>query len=403
MAEKIKGLGGVSEMLYFKNKYKERERHIDEASSAPLGGLPEINRKAQERHPEEQVFIIENVIDRASEAKTYVLRRKDGKNPAFFRAGQFVVIRQVVDGKMIARPVTISCGPALTLEGKMMLTVKLVHDGYLSGYIQENWKPGMEVTTSGPQGTGYYEPFRDAKHVIACIGGSGITTAFAMANAIADGDEDFDLTILYGSRTQNDIMFKKEFDEIERRTDKVRLVNILSDEDAVGYEHGFITADLIKKYADKFASGERYSIFAAGPQAMYRFLDGEVSKLGIEQKFYRKELFGSIKEPWTLPGYPMEAKDKVFNVHVKMCSREYDIPCSANESIITAFERAGIAGPNRCRGGICGWCRSQLVSGQVFIPEIVDGRREADKVYGYIHPCASFALSDLSLDVPAKG
>ena len=98
--------------------------------------------------------------------------------------------------------------------------------------------------------------------------------------------------------------------------------------------------------------------------------------------------------------YPQEAKDKVFNLHVKMCNKEYDIPCNANENMLVALERAGIAGPNRCRGGICGWCRSKLLSGEVFIPENTDGRRDADKVYGYIHPCASFALSDASIEVP---
>lgn len=396
MAKVKVGASGITDMLYFKNKYKEREKLIESASTATIRSDIPLNIKALERHPDEQIFIIDQIIDRAGDAKSYVLKRKDGKNPAFFRAGQYVVIRHKVDGKLIARPVSLSCGPALTLEGKYMVTVKRVPDGFLSGYIHDNWKVGMEVVTSGPQGVGYYEGFRDANKVIACAGGSGITPIFSMANAIADGDEDFEMIILYGSRTKADIMFAEEFTEIQKRTNKVRLVNVLSEEESEGCEHGFITAELIQKYAGE---GE-YSVFAAGPQNMYRFLDQEVEKIGLPQKFYRKELFGSIKEPWTLPGYPMEAKDKVFNVHVKMCSKEYDIPCSANESIIIAFERAGIAGPNRCRGGICGWCRSKLVSGEVFIPEIVDGRREADKVYGYIHPCASFALSDLSLDVP---
>lgn len=395
---KIKvGATGLTDMLYFKTKYKEREKAINSTPASPLSGEIPLNTKANERHPEKQIFIIEEIIDRASDAKSYVLRRKDGANPAFFRAGQFVVIRHKVDGKLIARPVSLSCGPALTLEGKYMITVKRVPDGFLSGYIHDHWKVGMEIETSGPQGVGYYEPFRDAKHVIACAGGSGITPIFSMANAIADGDEDFNMTILYGTRTKADIMFAEEFAEIVKRTDKVKMVNILSDEEADGCEHGFITAELIQKYA----GDGQYSVFAAGPQNMYRFLDGEIAKIGLPQKFYRKELFGSIKEPWTLPGYPMEAKDKVFNAHIKMPgNKEYDIPCSANESIIIAFERAGIAGPNRCRGGICGWCRSKLISGEVFVPELVDGRREADKVYGYIHPCASFALSDISLDVP---
>ena len=90
-----------------------------------------------------------------------------------------------------------------------------------------------------------------------------------MANAIADGDEDFDMTILYGSRTKADILFQEEFDAIMARTDKVRLVNVLSAEKADGCEHGFITAKLIKKYAGDGV----YSIFAAGSKGMYQFLD----------------------------------------------------------------------------------------------------------------------------------
>ena len=76
-----------------------------------------------------------------------------------------------------------------------------------------------------------------------------------------------------------------------------------------------------------------------------------------------------------------------------------EIPCAANENIMVALERAGIAGPNRCRGGICGWCRSRLISGTVFIPSDTDGRRAKDKELGFIHPCASFATSDLYIEM----
>lgn len=389
---------GLKDIIYFTNKPKEREKRIQNASSARTAATFKCNEKAAQRHPDEQLFVIEKVIDRGKGVKSYQMKKKDGTEAAFFRAGQYVVIRQEIDGKLIARPVSISSGPVDTLEGKMELTVKLVENGFLSKYIINNWKEGDEVRTSGPQGLFYYEGFRDEKHVIACSGGSGITPILSMARAIASGDEDFKLTILYGSRTKEDILFAEEFDEVMKATDKVKLINVLSDEEAEGCEHGFISADLVKKYAGDGA----YSLFASGPQAMYEFLDKEAGKLGLDFKHYRKEIFGSIKEPWTLPGYPAEAKDKVFTLKVKMCNKDFEIPCNANENMLVALERAGIAGPNRCRGGVCGWCRSRLVSGDVFIPELTDGRRGADKKYGYIHPCASFALSDVEIEIPNK-
>ncbi len=397
---------GFKDILYFSNKPKERERRIQQASPAKTTATFSVNEKALERHPEEQKFVIEKVTDHGKGVKTYRLRKKDGTNPAFFRAGQYVVIRQEIEGKLIARPVSISSGPAETLEGFMDVTVKRVENGFMSKYITDNWKEGDEVTTSGPQGLFYYEFFRDERHVVACSGGSGVTPILSMAKAIAAGDEDFKLTILYGSKTKEDILFADEFERIMKETDKVKLINVLSDEETVpgteeggaAFEKGFITSELILKYA-----GEgKFSLFASGPQAMYNFLDGEAEKLGMDLKHYRKEIFGSIKEPWTLPGYPQEAKDRVFNLKVRMCGDIYEIPCNANENMLVALERAGIAGPNRCRGGVCGWCRSLLVSGKVFIPELTDGRRNADKKYGYIHPCASYAISDCEIEVPNR-
>ena len=40
------------------------------------------------------------------------------------------------------------------------------------------------------------------------------------------------------------------------------------------------------------------------------------------------------------------------------------------------------------------------VAGDVYMPTSVDGRREADKKFGYIHPCVTFPLSDLTMEVP---
>jgi len=391
---------GLLDMLRFKNMKVRRDQIIEKTPMLALVENYASNRNAEARHPNSQFFTIEDIEVRGrGDVKTYTLRRTDGQNPAFFRAGQFVVIRQMIDGKLIARPVTLSCGPAMTLEGKIQVTVKRVEqDAFLSAYIHDHWKVGDTVETSGPQGTFFYEPLRDAKKVIAIAGGSGITPIYAMANAIADGDEDFEMTILYGSRTKKDILFQKEFDAIMARTDKVRLVNVLSESTAKDCEHGFITAELIQKYAGDGV----YSVFAAGSKGMYAFLDGEAEKLGLIKKYYRKELYDNICRPWEYPGYPTEARDKVFNLKIKMCDQVFDIPCNANENILVALERAGVAGPNRCRGGICGWCRSRLLAGEVFIPEDIDGRRAQDKLDGYIHPCASFAVSDLSIEMPLK-
>ena len=386
---------GALDMLKFKNMPKVREAAIQAAPSTPLPKTLTTNEKAKLRHPEKQSVVVSEIRQNGPDAKTIVLKTEDGSPLAPYRAGQYVSVSVPIGNTVTTRSYSLCGSPAWAKRGEYNITVKRDDAGFVSPWIQDNWQVGQRITISGPQGHLYYERIRDAKKVVALAGGSGITPFMGMAYALRDGLEDFDLTILFGSRTEDAIIYKKELDEVCAACGKVHVIHVLSDEEKPGYEHGFITAELIKKYG-----GEEYSIFMCGPQAMYNFLDNEIAKLGLRRKFVRREMFGMIKDPWNQPDYPAEIRGKTFNLKIVQCGKEYDVPVSADEPIIVAAERAGIAVPSRCRSGECGWCRSKLVSGKVYIPEKTDGRRRADVEFNYIHPCSSFAMSDLVLDVP---
>ena len=386
---------GALDMLKFKNMPKVREAAIQAAPSTPLPKTLTTNEKAKLRHPEKQSVVVSEIRQNGPDAKTIVLKTEDGTALAPYRAGQYVSVSVPIGNTVTTRSYSLCGSPAWAKRGEYNITVKRDDAGFVSPWIQDNWQVGQRITISGPQGHLYYERIRDAKKVVALAGGSGITPFMGMAYALRDGLEDFDLTILFGSRTEDAIIYKKELDEVCAACDKVHVIQVLSDEEKPGYEHGFITAELIKKYG-----GEEYSIFMCGPQAMYNFLDNEIAKLGLRRKFVRREMFGMIKDPWNQPDYPAEIRGKTFNLKIVQCGREYNVPVSADEPIIVAAERAGIAVPSRCRSGECGWCRSKLVSGKVYIPEKTDGRRRADVEFNYIHPCSSFAMSDIVLEVP---
>ncbi len=389
------GLIGKLDMLRFKNMPKVREQAIQAAPATPLPKTLTTNEKAKIRHPAKQEVVISEIRRNGADAKTIVLKTPDGSPLAYYRAGQYISVSVPIGGTVTTRSYSLCSSPAWAKRGEYNITVKRDDAGFVSPYIQDNWKVGQQVTISGPQGHLYYEGLRDAKKVVALAGGSGITPFMGMAYAIRDGLEDFDLTILFGSRTAEGIVYKKELDEVCAACSKVHVVHVLSDEEREGYEHGFITADLIKKYG---GDGE-YSIFMCGPQAMYNFLDGEIAKLSLRRKFVRRELFGAIKDPWNQPGYPAEMRGRSFRLKVIKYGEEFDITASADEPLLTAIERAGITAPSRCRSGECGWCRSKLISGNVFIPEKTDGRRKADLDFGYIHPCSSFPTGDCVIEI----
>ena len=393
------GLFGPFDMLKFKNMAKTREKAIQSAPANEIVADYAINRNAKALHPDSLSLVVEKIVDHGKAgAKTFVFKKADGGALPYFRAGQYLSLKLELDGSRVSRPYSISSAPREALEGHLAVTVRANLGGFAADKLLAGLKTGDAVTASAPDGHFYYEELRDAKNVLALAGGSGITPFLSMARAIRDGSEDFALTILFGSRTRESILFAQELDEIAAACPKVKVVHVLSDEEAEGFEHGFITAELIRKYAPK----EEYSVFLCGPEAMYRFVMPEVEKLGLPRRLVRREMLGVTKHVAAQPGYPAEAAGKTFRGTVRQGSSEYTIDVRANEPILVALERAGIKAPSRCRSGECGWCRSKLVSGEVYCPEENEGRRHSDIVNGYIHPCSTFALSDVVLEVPGE-
>ena len=366
---------------------------------SPLSYKP--NQIASALHPKVQYLKVAKIVERGADVKSYYLEPDPLRGTwslAWFSAGQYLSVSLDVDGKKLTRPYSLASSPREALNGQYMLTVKRVGGGLASGYILDNWSVGTPVTVSEPLGVFTYEPLRDAKTIIGVAGGSGITPFRSLARAIVDGDEDAELILLYGSRTLDDAIFQQEFRALETACPKFKLVNVLSDEERDGCEHGFITAQLIRKYAP---DGD-YSVFLCGPQAMYRFVDKEIQSLGLRKKFIRHELFGEYFGPEKEDDYPAQVASS-YQVAVRIAGTEQTITAPSGQSLLRSLEANGIAAPAHCRSGECGWCHSRLVSGQVYVPKEVDGRREAELIYGYIHPCCSFPLSDLVIEVPPVG
>lgn len=370
-----------------------RNKRIAAAPDSPPVSEYNANRLAKSLHPEAQYAKIARV-DEHRDAKSFTLvpdEARGTKSLAFFRASQYVSVGLNIGGTVLSKPYTIRSGPgsALGEDGtSYVLTIKRTEPGYASKWILENWKEGDAVELSGPLGDFYYDRIRDAKTVVALAGGSGITPFFSMAEAIADGIEDFELTILYGSRTAEGILLREELDAVAARSGgRVKVVHVLSDEEREGYEHGFLTAELVRKYAPE---GD-YSVFMCGPQAMYDYEERELQKLSLPRRRIRRELSGDC-----IMSGPAKVKYKLtLDIH----GYRRTIDCLANESLEWAIERAGIKAPTHCRSGECGWCHARLVSGEVFVPERADGRRGADLKFGWLHPCASFPRSDVELEI----
>lgn len=385
------GLIGVFDMLKFKNLRKNRAEMIASAEAKPLPGTYRVNELAKRLHPAAQYLKIAKIVQETHDAKSFVLvpdEEAGTRELAPFKAGSYINVRTTLAGSVARRTYSLSSSPKEALEDKYRITVKLKEGGFLSAWLHNEAKVGDKLTATEPGGHVTHSGIRDCKKVVALAGGSGITPFMSMAKAIDEGTEDFEMTLLYGARTEADLVFRADFDAIAARCPKVKVVYVLSEEQKEGFEAGFITAELIKKYA----GAEQFSIYAVGPGAMCDFLDRELPKLGLAQKFIRMERTEDVCDAG-------EVKDYTLTVHYR--DELHTIPARSDETVLTAFERAGLAVNNKCRVGYCGFCRSRLVKGE-YHANRYEQLRIADKQFHYFHPCCSYPMSDMEIEVYSR-
>jgi len=402
---KVRVRGSILDLLAFRGLPGKRSKRFARASAGLLPVHP-VNELARQIHPSKLQLAVTGIRDETKTTRTFKLAPAPGsetRSLPCFRAGQYLSLKANVDGARISRPYSISSAPfeASAPDGFYEITLRRVEGGFYTDHIWRTWQVGTKVESSGPVGLFYHEPLRDSRKIVGLAGGSGVTPFRSMAREILFGDLDAELLLLYGSSDEEDIVFYDELGELERSSaGRVRVVHVLSCEvvSLEGCEKGFITAELIRRYA----SLESDSFFVCGPEMMYRFLEAELAKLELPRKRVRREVWGELTDVTRRPDFPSDAVGKTFRMKVKMQGVVSEIPARATETVLVAMERASLASPSLCRSGECGYCRSLLLGGEVFIAPESDDRRAADRKLGYIHPCSAYPLSDLEIETPGE-
>lgn len=381
---KLKGVEGEKA---FKNLEKNREKIIRKSSSKPINTNYPANILAKKLHPEEQFVQVEQIIEENENVKTFVLvpdKSRGTEKLAPFKAGQYVSICVEIDGGVYRRPITISCSPKHALNGRYSITIERVQEEIVSNFFLDEVKEGFSFSVSGPVGDFCYSSIRDAKNVIALAQGSGIIPFISMAEAIYDGILDCNLTILYEVETREDLLFKERFDDICCKFENVQIVYVLSKEDDNEYFKGFINKELVMHYMQ-----EENSFFVSGSTSFYSSMNALLKDLNVAKKYVRHDLF---------MGKVDLKNNNTFSLTVLCDTGKFHITCKGKETLLQAMEKAGIVAPSRCHVGVCGFCRSKLISGKV--KTIDENVRASDKTYNYIHPCATYPESDVVLKLP---
>jgi ferredoxin-NADP reductase len=201
--------------------------------------------------------------------------------------GQHVDVRLTAeDGYQAQRSYSIASAPETeTVE----LTVERLEDGEVSPYLTDELRGGDPLELRGPVG-GYFvwEASRDGP-LFLIGGGSGVVPLMAMLRHLAATGANVDATLLYSSRSWDDVIYREELGRLDGIARIVHTLTRSQPHGWTGYSRR-VDAEVLREVGP--ASSERPHIYVCGPTPFVESVATNLVELGYDPTSVRTERFG---------------------------------------------------------------------------------------------------------------
>jgi len=366
-----------------------------------MNGL--INRDAWQFVPprwnadEDDVLVCCQVRQETHDVKSFVFRPRTS-GLARFMPGQFLTLELELEGETVNRCYTISSPP--TRPDTLSITVKRVPGGRISNWLHDNLGPGMSLRALGPSGE-FSCAAHPAKKYLFLSGGSGITPLMSMSRSLHDLGEDSDVVFVHSARTPSDIIFRRELELLAASQPGFRAAFVCEGQGGEGHwsaPTGYLDLPLLRRIAPDFTARE---VFCCGPAPYMAAVRALLAEGGFDMARYHEESFSFAESADEQAQQQAEATEATaaasagYTVAFSKSGRE--VVCAPGQKLLDAARSAGLRLPSSCSKGVCGTCKSRLVSGEVSMAH-GGGIRQREIDQGYILPCCSTPLSDLVIE-----
>ena len=368
---------------------KEAGRREDAGPTRQLGAAPGPCPGARDFTP----LPVLAVLDESPTVRTFRLARPA---PFAFQAGQFLTVQVQTDGQSQVRCYSISSAP----EASGYLEISVKRQGVVSGMLHATLRPGLTLLTKPPAGRFAY-PAGDDRPIVLIAGGIGITPLVSMLRHGVVAEPGRPITLIYSARGRRELVFWDELSALARRHPHVRLVGTVTERDEGWQDRvGRIDAALVANDVPNAA----HSVFLmCGPLEMIESVRKALLALGVPDAQIRSEVFrasaaiGAAGQPAAnragdaaTPGTPSGSTT------LELVRTGRSVGVASSQTLLDAAERGGADIPTLCRAGVCGTCRTRLLSGAARCTS--DALDDRDRGSGFVLPCVTWAESDCALE-----
>jgi ring-1,2-phenylacetyl-CoA epoxidase subunit PaaE len=285
-----------------------------------------------------------------------------------YKPGQYLTLRKILNDVDVRRSYSLCSAPH---EKEWRVAVKKIEGGTFSTFANTDLKIGDEIEIMPPNGRFLVDTEKQKGQNFALFAaGSGITPMFSIAKELLAKDEDAQVTLIYGNKGFESIIFRDEIEALKNlHVDRFTVHHVLSRETlGPALNKGRISKDKCAEFFSKLLRLEDFDQFyVCGPEEMIHAVSDFLKEREVDEANIHFELFTS---PVGKLGQAREEikveEDFDSTVTVILDTVEYNFPLNANgDTILDAAHKVGADLPFACKGGVCCTCRAKVTEGEV--------------------------------------
>ena len=352
-------------------------------------------------------LVVKDKIVETDDAVSIVFEIPEALRAAYqFRSGQYISIENEIKGKKIRRSYSISSAPK---EDLLRITIKAVKGGRMSTYLVNQFPVGDTLSVSTPEGTftAEWQEHMVRRHYFICAG-SGISPVMSLLKDGLENEPKSTFILLYGSRTPESIIFRRELENLEKHYEgQLFVIHTLS---KTGRSAGGLSSIFRKKQRTELWIGARGRIsrekldqvfhdhpvldqrshfYLCGPGDMIKSMNAFLSDRSIDKKYIHKEYFTNPDEDQGSKATNISARLFARNLH----GQDITIEVKAGKTLLESLQDANQDPPYSCINGVCSSCMAKLTKGQVKMDSCL-ALDDDELAEGYILPCQAHPLTE---------
>lgn len=285
-----------------------------------------------------------------------------------YRAGQYALV-SVRNSAETLRAYTISSTPGVSEY--ITLTIRRIDDGAGSQWLTRDVKRGDYIWLSDAMGEFTCEDKAEDKFLMLAAG-CGVTPIMSMRRWLAKYRPQADVQVIFNVRSPQDVIFADEWREYP--------VTLVAENNAThGFVSGRLTTDPLKSVPDLTSR----TVMTCGPAPYMDWVEQEVKALGAT-RFFKEQFFTPVAEAATSGlKFTKLQPAKAFYAPV-------------GTTLLEALESNKVPVTVACRAGVCGCCKTKVVSGEYTVSSTMT-LTDAEIAEGYVLACSCHPQGDLVL------